>query len=738
MRKLLNLHAIEILLAVVLSANHSVYAGDHLAQVSDTEAQPSRFSVNTPGALVPAALPCELPGCDADSDRRMRHDKTGHARDNDKRRLSIPPDVKVLRDLQYSNGEGDSLPLDLYLPEDRGVALPALLVWIHGGGWTRGDKSRINPVFVRLVSDHYATASINYSLSGIRSHPRQLGDVNAAIRWLRSQAGRFGYDADRIAVGGASAGGHLAMLSALTGDAPPQLDRDSEDLREESPEVQAVVSMFGPSDLESLARTRQRFGRNKSPELLRKASPVNYISPGDPPLLLIHGDRDPVVPVAQSQRLLEQYTKAGLFAQLEVVEGAGHGGRPFKSPAIGKLVKSFLDRHLHADQSATSGQVDDHPTRASSQPAKLAAAQQESKEQRLNGFLWMIGPRSGLSGSDEEFEQLLAEVDENLRTNQCIDGVYISQHWELVEPKPGDYQFARLDRLLSVVRSHGRYYKLSINPGIYTPHWLYAAGAEAFETTGANPSRESLYQRPVRIPIPWDPIYQQYYYRLLAEVARRYGADPAFRAIAVTAATFMSAEWHLPRSERDLKRWSQLGDYPKKLQQAWINGIDRFAALFPAQVLVLHASSYPIRLKEVGEAIVHHGATEYARRFAVQINQLMGRYDQRQRPTYRKLLEYRERYGDDITIGLQNLKGWTFPNSAKKQGSMEMSAYNFVQANGSYWELWYGDGKSPARCEALHRLRDEIRSVGIASFRSNLEAQGKYMPDPGPRSRRER
>lgn len=353
------------------------------------------------------------------------------------------------------------------------------------------------------------------------------------------------------------------------------------------------------------------------------------------------------------------------------------------------------------------------------------------EELRMHGFHWMIGPKSGLGGTDEEFARLLKGVDENLAVNPCITAVYAIAHWRLIEPEPGSYRFERLDRLLASVRRHGRYYKLAVNPGIYSPDWLYAEGAAPFQTLGTNPARRDIYQKNVRIPIPWDPVYQQHYYRLLEEIGRRYGADPSFRAVAVTAATFMSPEWHLPRSKQDHKRWQGLEGFPQRLEQAWTNGIDRFSSLFPAQILVLEASSYPLGLRELGDSIVHHGATRYPGRFAVQINQLTGRFDQKRRPTYRKLLDYRSRYGEDIAIGLQNLKGWSFPAAARKQGSIEMSVYNFVQAGGEYWELWFGDGKEPATCEALRGALKKARKKDLAAYRYQLEDRHEYVADPG-------
>jgi hypothetical protein len=356
-----------------------------------------------------------------------------------------------------------------------------------------------------------------------------------------------------------------------------------------------------------------------------------------------------------------------------------------------------------------------------------------ARDARLHGIHWMVGPRAGLEGSETRFERLLAEVDRNLSTNRFVTGVYIITHWGSLEPTPGRLVFDRLDRLITLVRKHGRYFKLSVNPGIYAPGWLYESGAAAFETVGSNPARKDIYQQKVRIPIPWDPAYATHYFRLLEAVAERYGSVPNFRAVVLTVATFMSPEWHLPHSREDRKKWRELPGFPEKLEQAWKDGIDRFARLFPGQVLVLEASSYPVGLRTLGDSVVDHGATKHAGRFAVQINQLTGRFDQRDRPTYRKLIDYRRKYGSTLLIGLQNLKGFSSPRLREQQGSLEMTTYNFVQADGGYWELWFGDGKDRGTCEALDALRRDALRGGLDAYRERLQREGTYRPvEPHP------
>ena len=640
-----------------------------------------------------------------------------------------PPGVKVLRDLEYASIDGNSLRLDLYLPE-KGLN-PPLFVWIHGGGWTHGDKSQVNSAVVGLATAGFAVASLNYRLGGITLHPKQVEDIKGAVRWLRANAKQYGYHARRVGVGGGSSGAHLALLLGLSGGVT-SLEGEVGDHLSESSRVQAIVDLYGPSDLQAFAEVKPRFRRDTPEDIQRSASPLRYLSQDDPPLLILHGDQDGVVPLDQSRLLHERYQQAGLISELHVLHGAGHGGRPFKDQASYELIKDFLTRYLRDPAAHEQRKPTDEAARSatSSLPGtevKTVITDDEAKG-RLHGFHWMIGPRTGLAGSEQGFQQLLEAIDRNLSSNPYITGVYLIYHWRLLEPRPGELDFERLDKVIERVRKHGRYYKLAVNPGIYSPDWLYAQGAQAFDTVGSNPARAQIYQKPIRIPVPWDPIYQARYFQTMAKVAAHFRDDRQFRAITLTVATFMSPEWHLPKSAEDRQRWQSLPGFPEKLQQAWEEGIDRFAELYPGQYLVLEASSNPVGLKKLADAVVRYGATRHPGRFVIQINQLTGTRDQFEQPGYRKLLEYKKKYGSQILLGLQNLKGWGGEKLREKQGSEQMSVYNFVQAGGDYWELWYHDGGSREICETLFKLQQEAVKLGLDRFRQELIREGEYRP----------
>jgi len=256
----------------------------------------------------------------------------------------LPPGVKAIRDVEYAKVDGQSLKLDLYVPEKSDAKCP-LLVWIHGGGWTKGSKNRVNASMLRLTGEGYAVASIDYRLTGLGSHPKQINDCKGAIRFLRANAAKYGYDAARIGAGGGSAGGHLVLLLGTSGGAE-ELEGSVGGNLEQSSKVQAVLDLYGPSDLMLFAKARARFTQGEVAERARSASPVTYISKGDPPLLIFQGDKDPLVPMAQSEHMHKLYQKAGLASALQIIPGASHGGPQFTDAKRSALVKAFFDKHI--------------------------------------------------------------------------------------------------------------------------------------------------------------------------------------------------------------------------------------------------------------------------------------------------------------------------------------------------------------------------------------------------------
>jgi acetyl esterase/lipase len=269
--------------------------------------------------------------------------------------------VELVRDLEYGKGGNTSLLLDLYLPRTR-IKRPApAVIFIHGGGWSQGDKF---PSQVRTLAERgFVGVSINYRLSGEAIFPAAVEDSKCAVRWLRANADEYGIDSNRVGVWGSSAGGHLVMMvGAAEKDAGLEGNGGWDNV---SSQIQAVCSFFGPADFVDWYKNRI-VKPNSSPEIkflggsyeqvpdiFRRASPETYVGPNDPPRLMDHGDMDLTVPFRQSELMYQAYQKAGLDAALIKVVGAGHGFVPAAtlpiSPSnqeINRLVLDFFVRNL--------------------------------------------------------------------------------------------------------------------------------------------------------------------------------------------------------------------------------------------------------------------------------------------------------------------------------------------------------------------------------------------------------
>lgn len=263
--------------------------------------------------------------------------------------------IKTTKDVEYARAGDQPLRLDLYEPA---AAKAPLVVYVHGGAWERGAKTPMP--LAGLVERGYAIASLDFRPASAAPFPGQVHDIKAAIRFLRGAAARYTYDARRIAVVGASSGGHLAAVVGLS-NGQADLEGTLGDYRSESSAVQAIVSYFGASNLTTILAQSTPFGLGiREPALrtllgaspkeneaaARRASPVFLVDAADPPLLLLHGDQDPQMPINQSHELQGQYERVGLMADLIVVHGAGHGGDAFYSQQNLDRVAAFLGTHL--------------------------------------------------------------------------------------------------------------------------------------------------------------------------------------------------------------------------------------------------------------------------------------------------------------------------------------------------------------------------------------------------------
>ena len=266
----------------------------------------------------------------------------------------------VTRNIPYVASPASRQNFDLFLPADeRGRPFP-LIVWIHGGAWMSGSKEWDNVKY--LVRQGYAIASIDYRFSPEARFPAQIQDCNAALNFILAHATNYGINPQRFVVAGGSAGGHLALLLGMARQekgfgADPAI------------KPAAILDFFGPADLakikDDLTEIHSQKGLDllqdagtkllgplaeRPPDAAKMASPMTYVSAASPPVLILQGGQDDLVPVDQSRRLHEALNQAGVKNQLIIVAQAGHDGPLFSTPEIAAKVTRFLQEAL-ADSS---------------------------------------------------------------------------------------------------------------------------------------------------------------------------------------------------------------------------------------------------------------------------------------------------------------------------------------------------------------------------------------------------
>ncbi len=262
-------------------------------------------------------------------------------------------EATVERNIPYVSHATTNQNFDLYLPRKHGVRPFPLVIWVHGGAWLTGSKEWDNVKY--LVQHGYAIASIDYRYSPEAPFPAQIQDCNAAMNFILAHAADYGVDARRFAVGGGSAGGHLALLLGLA-------RQEREFGANPAIKPLAILDFFGPADLNGMEDDLQAIHSQRGletwqdagPKLLgapldqaaaraKAASPITYVSKAAPPVLILQGDEDDLVPVAQSQRLHVALNRAGVDNELITVHKAGHDGPMFSAPRIQPGIIDFLN-----------------------------------------------------------------------------------------------------------------------------------------------------------------------------------------------------------------------------------------------------------------------------------------------------------------------------------------------------------------------------------------------------------
>ncbi|MCS6860969.1 MAG: alpha/beta hydrolase [Abditibacteriales bacterium] len=260
-------------------------------------------------------------------------------------------EVIVENDVLYGEAGGEKLLLDVYRPKDAPGKRPAVIL-IHGGGWRAGNKSDAKGLAQDLAGRGFVGFAIAYRFAPKFTHPAQLDDCQLAVRWVRANAEKYQVDPERIGAAGASAGGHLAAMLGV---------RDTRDknapLSQFSSKVRCVVDVFGPMDLRPHLNTTYNnpFGLvlvqgfigkkpDEAPELYADASPITFVSKDAAPFLILHGAKDNLVPISQSEAMAEALKKAGVEVNFIRIEEAGHDATVVQKGW--QAAVEFLTRHL--------------------------------------------------------------------------------------------------------------------------------------------------------------------------------------------------------------------------------------------------------------------------------------------------------------------------------------------------------------------------------------------------------
>lgn len=241
---------------------------------------------------------------------------------------SVAQDVPQQLNKNVAYGPNAAQKMDVYLPAARSASNTKVIVFVHGGSWSGGDKSEFDQAIATLRSQlpDYAMFNINYRLSsaGTNRYPVQTGDVQHAIDFITSKAGEYMINPKKIGLIGASAGAHLALLQAYKYNA--------------NGNIKAVVDLFGPTDLTALYNDHPFPEASRSvlvnflgarpvnnATLYEEASPINFITAQTVPTLVFHGNLDIVNPISQSLALKSKLQAAKARVEMVTYTGEGHG-----------------------------------------------------------------------------------------------------------------------------------------------------------------------------------------------------------------------------------------------------------------------------------------------------------------------------------------------------------------------------------------------------------------------------
>jgi acetyl esterase/lipase len=278
--------------------------------------------------------------------------------------IEVANGYRLTPNITYLRAGGKDLKLDVYQPTATTEATPTLM-YMHGGGWTSGNKEGAALTFLPYLEMGWAVVNVQYRLADDAHAPAAVEDCRCALRWVYQNAANYRFDVGKIVTTGNSAGGHLALTTGMLTDSAG-LDRQCPGDRRRAwttgtlsttpLEVAAIVNWYGITDVYDLAHRPPGSSGNFTEawlgsatdrdDVARRASPISYVRAELPPILSIHGDADPIVPYDQAVRLHEALDAAGAPNRLVTVPGGGHGG--FSDAEMSRIygeIREFFARH---------------------------------------------------------------------------------------------------------------------------------------------------------------------------------------------------------------------------------------------------------------------------------------------------------------------------------------------------------------------------------------------------------
>ena len=259
-------------------------------------------------------------------------------------------------DVNYAGDSETYHNLDIYLPKEKKDSYP-VVIHIYGSAWFSNNSkgmADLGTICNALLRAGYAVVTPNHRSSMDAKFPAQINDIKAVVRFVRAEAEKYHFDTSFIATSGFSSGGHLSALAATSGDVA-ELEGEVGPYTGFSSRVDAACDWSGPIDLLNMDCAGKRENNGPTPEEVligapvegneakyQAICPITYIDPSDPPVTIFHGTADNVVPPCQSPELYDALVKAGVEADLTMVEGGGHGFNMYSEENLAKMT-AFLD-----------------------------------------------------------------------------------------------------------------------------------------------------------------------------------------------------------------------------------------------------------------------------------------------------------------------------------------------------------------------------------------------------------